>query len=268
MTLSGNLSLFTWGRFFCATILCLLVTMPGHYANAQFKFRKPPNRQLPSSLDERGGEFVWQQFLWNRAIGKFDLSGSLVYRPARDRSRSYSLSLDANWKPDSETTIVRLAGSLDNIVEQKVVIDGDRQFFLEDPGCPGSLVELTDEEQQDAIASELPVTWFDLLMPYLYWGQPEYMGPERYIGRPAHRYALYNMDSGSVIQKVVVTLDEDYAAILKSDAFDKDDKLIKRMRVAGFKQFGSEWMFSELYWENRSTRDSLRLSVKAFSLGE
>ncbi len=268
MTLSGNLSRIPWGRFFCASILGVLVLFMAQTVGAQFKFRKPPNQQIPSALDERSGEVIWQQFLWNRAIGKFNLSGSLVYRPARERSRSYSLSLEANWKPDSEITVVRVANSLDNVVEHTVVVDEDRQFFLQDTECPATLFKLSEEEQQDAIASELPITWFDLLMPYLYWGQAEYIGPERYIGRPAHRYALYNMDTNSEIRKVIITLDEDYAAILKSDAFDLNERLIKRMRVAGFKQFGSDWMFSELYWENRTTRDSIRLSVNAFSLGE
>ncbi|MEX0323380.1 MAG: hypothetical protein AB3N63_14560 [Puniceicoccaceae bacterium] len=268
MSISGNLSRTNRGRFFCVLTLGFIVLSMGPAALAQFKFRKPPNRQLPSALDERSGEFVWQQFLWNRAIGKFNLSGSLVYRPARDKSRSYSINLDANWKTDSEETAISLAGSLDDVIQRTVVVDEDRKFFLRDSDCSQCLVELTREEQQDSISDELPITWFDLLMPYLYWGQPEYLGPERYIGRPAHRYALYNLDSDAGIQKVVVTLDEDYAAILKSDSFDVDDKLVKRMRVAGFKQFASEWMFSELYWENRSTRDSLRLSVKTFSIGE
>lgn len=268
MIFNKSLSRLYRVRLFCVTILSLIILSSSSSLLAQFKFRKPPNRQTPSALDERSGEVVWQQFLWNRAIGKFALSGSLVYRPARDKSKAYSIRLDANWLSDTEETTIQIADSIDDVMQQKVVVDQDRRLFLQQEGCCEPNVELSRDQQQNPISENLPITWFDLLMPYLYWGQPEYLGPERYIGRPAHRYALYNLDSNAGIEKVVVTLDEDYAAILKSDSYDSDDKLVKRMRVAGFKQFGSDWMFSELYWEDRRTRDSLRLSVQSFSIGE
>ena len=105
-------------------------------------------------------------------------------------------------------------------------------------------------------------------MPYLGWKDVSYVGPARYLGRPAHRFALVNENPDGSLLKVIVTLDEDYAALLKADLYGTDDKLLKRIRIGGFKQFESEWMFSELFWEDRVTRESVILKVSAFLLNQ
>mgnify|MGYP006296417015 FL=1 len=62
------------------------------------------------------------------------------------------------------------------------------------------------------------------------------------------------------------SLDEDYAAILRIDVFTTPESRTARVRVGGFREFSSGWMFSSLVWENRRTRESIRLEVDGFSL--
>jgi len=137
-------------------------------------------------------------------------------------------------------------------------------------GRPAGALHRDNESQAQSVdwsASLLDgvaFTWLDLLMPYLQWEDVNYLGPDRYLGRPAHRYELLNPDGGSFPARVVVTLDEDYAAMLKVDLYDSNHRLQKRMRIGGFKKFEDNWMASELNWEDRPARSSVKLNVYSF----
>ena len=65
----------------------------------------------------------------------------------------------------------------------------------------------------------------------------------------------------------VVTLDEDYAALLKVELKDDADNRYQTIRIGGFKQLAGRWVFSELFWENRKTRDSIKLFLSDFREG-
>lgn len=236
--------------------------------DAQFKFREPPNRQDPSALGEREGDRVWEQFLRNRHIGSFQLDGVLIYRPGRAGSRIFDLQLKGTWQNGSELTRVSLKDEDGRTEVKSILLENGRASFVNgDAGEDGQgTVPASSEDLNSRIFDALPFTWSDLLMSYLNWGNAGYEGPDRYLGRPAHRFSLLNPDPDSFPSRVVVTLDEDYAALLKADFHDADNALVKRLRVAGFKQFGNDWMFSELTWSNRRERESVTLQVRDFSL--
>ncbi len=260
-----HLSRFAWGRFFYAAMMVLVLLGPATSTlNAQFKFRQPPNRQDPSALGKRDQAFVWNQFVGNRNLGPFTLAGSLVYRPASEPSRSYQFTLKADWNQQRQSSSLELVHPDGTVTETGVVISGSKAYrALPD----GSLQPLAPERLVEPIVAGLPFTWNDLLMPYLTWQDVEYEGPDRYLGRPAHRYALSNPDPEGFPARVVVTLDEDYAALLRGSLYDADGEVVKRIRVGGFRQYGDEWMFSSLYWEDRASRSSVRLSVDSFRYG-
>ena len=265
MILKNNLSRINRGRFFCHLGLGLVLLMPGS-AFAQFKFREPPNRQNPASLEEREGEFIWQQFLSNRALGKFQMKGILVHRPATAPSQSYEIEFKGDWTGGEELSSVIIRHG-DGRVEDNTILVKQGHAYLVSKEC-GSTEELpmSLEELNQSIFETLPISWSDFLMPYLNWKQVSYVGPDRYLGRPCHRFALLNEETESSPAKVVVTLDEDFAALLKADMYDNDGKRFKRLRIGGFKQFGNEWMFSELSWSDRRSRDSVKLVLDSFSM--
>jgi len=264
MRLFSNLSRVTAGRFFCAALLALIFVasfpLP---AIAQFKFRQPPNRQDPSSLQEREWNFVWQQFLHNRNFGSFSLQGRLVYRPSREASQAFGFLLRGDWSGGREASSLILTHPDGRVSQAAIIVIAGQACRIDESGQP---VPLGANELSAPLIHGLPFTWSDLLMPFIYWKDLAYQGPDRYLGRPAHQYALLNPDPEDFPARAVVTLDEDYAALLSAALYNSDGKLVKRIRVGGFKQFGGEWMFSTLYWENRSARSSVRLEVDAFSL--
>ncbi|MEX0325265.1 MAG: hypothetical protein AB3N33_04165 [Puniceicoccaceae bacterium] len=260
-----SLPLFYRGRFFCVLLLATLIAVPP--LGAQFKFREPPNRQNPDALEEREGDRVWEQFLVNRHIGSFQLEGVLVYRPGRAPSRTYKLQLSGNWQNGSELTRVALTGEDGQHEDKSVLLEGGRTFLVNDQDSRCTEPVAVESGQLDEpIFESLPFTWADLLMPFLNWDNANYEGPDRYLGRPAHRFSLLNPEPQSFPVRVVVTVDEDYAALLKADFHDGDDVRVKRLRIGGFKQFDNEWMFSELTWSNRPQRESVTLRVRSFKL--
>ena len=221
--------------------------------SAQFKFRQPPNRQDPKALSVFDEEVIWGQFLKARNLGTFTLEGTLVHRPARAASRVVQCRLSGDWSKEEQVTQITLVPDSGDVVEKEIRLplpDAD-EAILEKP-----------------LFEDLPFTWADVLMPCLQWSDVQYVGPDRYLGRPAHRFRLLNDDPDKSPAMVVVTIDEDYAALLKLDYMNANGDVTRRIRVGGFKQFSNEWMFSELYWEHRLTRESVRLEVSAFSLGQ
>jgi hypothetical protein len=223
---------------------------------AQFKFREAPNRQMPTVLDEAGAMELLDVFRGNRAMGVFVLEGELIHRPPRAASTSFGLVMRGNWQAHSEHTMVELfpAGAAEPL-SFEVIITGD----------DSSIDDLTTP-----VVDELPLRWFDLLMPWLGWEQVEYLGADRLLGRPAHRFAFSRQQQDSAGDElphtVVATIDRDFAALLKADYYDAQQNLITRLRIDGFSRFGDVWMASAITWEQRASRHSLRLSVVDFSL--
>jgi hypothetical protein len=248
------------GGLFCILILfgvCL-------HLPAQFKFREPPNRQQPDALSTEAGERVWEWFLWNREIGRFTLEGSLTYRPSGADSVEFDFQLQGDWQGACHETAVTLSGDGTQSATKAVDVCGGQAFLVDSGENESSRVLLDAAAMSRPVFEALPFTWNDLLMPYLGWGPPDYLGPVRFLGRPAHKFALLNPDRDAFPERVVVTIDEDYAALLEAELFDGDGFAGKRMRVDGFKKFGEDWMFSGLTWENRAERSSVRLKVYSF----
>lgn len=253
------------GFFYKCTSLGFLLLLPT-LAPAQFKFREPPNRRDPQTMAETDGRIVWQNFQRNRAVGTFHLDGRLVYRPLRLPSESFHLTIEGVWSGEREQTLITLRNSAGSMLRRKVVTEnGQVRLFDVSTANDDEPVTLPDDDLQQPFIDQLPFTWSDLLMDFLHWEQVEYIGPDRYLGRPAHRFALANPLPDTSPARIVVTVDEDYAALLKAEFYSPDNNLVKRMRIGGFKQFDEEWMFSELIWEMRLRRESIRLDVHSFS---
>jgi hypothetical protein len=245
-------------------LVCALTALPLS-SIAQFKFREPPNRQQPSALDDAAGQELWQWFLAGRAIGQFRIEGALTYRPAGAASVSRDLVLEGDWTRAAERTRITL-GDADNARTWRVERTQAEAPCITAPD--GTTTTLGGDDWNRAFSDDLPFSWTDLLMPYLRWNEVAYEGPDRHLGRPAHRFRLYRPDGDNFPAAVVVTLDHDFAALLKVDLLDHSGFTARRVRVGGFKKFGDDWMFSELHWEDRAARSSVTLRVYSFFITE
>ncbi len=233
--------------------------------HAQFKFREPPGRRPPAALHPDDGALVWERFQLGRAVGSFVLEGELVYRPAREPSRQLFFRMEGDWLPERERTRLILQRDDGTVSAAAVEVRGGAAFALDDDRPPeAARTPLDDAALARPLVEDLPFSRADLLMPYLHWPAPRYLGPDRHLGRPAHRFELLNPNPDGSPARVVVTLDAAHAALLRADLHEPDGRLARRVRVGGFRRFGEDWMFSELDWENRAARESMRLLVYSF----
>lgn len=257
------------GRFFIrlsfSFLICLLLAQP---ASGQFKFREAPNRQDPRPLAGEEGEAIWNAFKANRALGSFVLQGRLIHRPPRDPSRRYGLRLEGTWTEKARSTTIRLRAPDGIVTTHHLRMEGGSEektvFFRDEDTEAWERAE--SARLQEPLLPGLPFSRADLLMTYLEWEVRHYKGPDRLHGRPAHVFALHNPREHISPSRVEVWLDEDYAAILRIDIFATEKERTARIRVGGFREYSSGWMFSSLIWENRRTRDRIRLEVEDFSL--
>ena len=262
MTKFFSLSRSLPGRLFLF-FMVMAAALPSAFG--QFKFREPPNRSDPRALAPADGMNLWKQFLLNRGMGAFLLEGDLIYRPARAPSSSFSLQLQADWQPGAERTRIHIEGPPLPALERSLLVQSDGVFVIRDDHPESVPVLLPAEELTQPLWPGLPVSWNDLLLSFLKWPEVSYQGPTRVLGRPAHRFSLLNPSPDTGPASAVVILDEDFAALLQADLRAADGALLKRIRIGSFRQFGDQWMFSELFWEDRSSRDSVVLKVRDFS---
>lgn len=256
LKLSG---LFPGSLFFVFLFLSLEV-------QGQFKFRETPNRQAPSPLQWSDGQALWDQFLQTRQFAQFVIEGQLVFRPPDRASERYRFLLEADWNKDFEDSQLTLVAPTGETSFRSVRLERSVSeiYYRDSEGEDWSSVN--GEWLERTVCQGLALTWQDLLMPFLNWDTVEYVGPLRFLGRPAHRFQLNNPEVDKEPAFVRVVLDEDFASLLEVDIFSTDEKRLKHIRVAGFKQFGEAWMFSSLVWENQSDRSSVRLSVENYRL--
>lgn len=260
MTLRPQPSRFLRGGFFVLGFLLLPVLI----VEGQFKYREAPGREDPERLDPAVSTRVWDWFLENRALGAFTLEGELIHRPAAGPSLTRKFRLEGEWSGGRETTRLSLFDSEDGTTVREIVREGDTWYRQN--STTGELTRLRPDQWNRPVFEELPVTWMDLLMPYLNWTPADYLGPGRFLGRPVHEFGLRNPDPASFPARVVITLDEDYAALLKAALYDDNGFRARQMRVTGFRQFDGQWMAGGFVWEDRRARSSIRLNVYLFFL--
>lgn len=238
----------------------LLFLLPPAGASAQFKFREPPNRQDPAPLEAREGLLLWEAFRESRFAGSFTIKGELVSRPNAAPSFRAPFLLQGQWARACRETVITLGSDPGSVVQKRLEQCGSSFVLIE--GCDRTNLEAGDLRQP--LFPDVPVTFQDLVMPYLDWPEVAYLGPDRFLGRPVHRFRLASPVVDSFPASVVVTLDEDYAALLEAELFDLSGFSATRVRVGGFKEFEDGWLFSTLTWEDRRARSSIRLEVYSF----
>jgi len=228
----------------------------------QFKFREIPSRSDPQKLDLRESSEVWEAFMSQRALGRFEMRGQLTHRKPGEPSSRYELIFRGDWSDSEQACHLLLIDVSGEVLEREITLGPDGPI---DPVSP-----LPEDEapfqSTSRIFPSLPLTWFELTMPFLQWASFQYIGPERYLGRPAHAFRARNPDANASPSEVALTLDEDFAALLKVNTYDASGKRARSMRVGGFRKYGDIWMASEFIWEHRKERSSVRYEVSHFTL--
>ena len=114
-------------------------------------------------------------------------------------------------------------------------------------------------------------TPFDLLMPFTYWENTEYLSPDKVKGRPAQVYQAYpppNFPGANVkFSSIRFALDDSYNALLRVETLDANQKPLQTFQILSFKKIDDQdWIVKTIDLINEETRDKARFQVRAATL--
>ena len=131
---------------------------------------------------------------------------------------------------DGTRTIYR-GGQTEALVVQP--IHGEPRFYVRGTG------ELTGARRTEKLLGS-HFTYYDLGLPFLRWPNAKFLGEERVRGRDC--FAIESRADGDPYARVKMYIDKEYYALLRTEAFDADGDLVRRLAVTSFKKIGELWV--------------------------
>jgi hypothetical protein len=162
----------------------------------------------------------------NRARKDFSLKARLFVT----RDQVVPVDLLVRNAPDEARTIYR-AGKTELLVVQPD--HGAPRYYLKGTG------ELTGPARAGKFLGS-HFSYYDLGLPFLHWPDVKAQGADRVLGRDC--YILETKASGEPYARVKLWIDKVYSALLRAEAFDQDDRLVRRFAITSFKKIGDIWI--------------------------
>ena len=173
--------------------------------------------QAETNLDARA---LLERVVANRAMKDFALKGRL----SANRDQSVIIEVLVKNTPAETRTIYRAATNEVLIVQP---VRGETRYFL---GGAKRTARLLGSE----------FTYYDLGLPFLHWPDPKYVGEDRVRGRDCQVVEV--RAASEPYSRVKMWIDQEYFALLRAEAFDADDGLVKRFAISSFKRIGEVWI--------------------------
>ncbi|HTS17305.1 MAG TPA: outer membrane lipoprotein-sorting protein [Verrucomicrobiae bacterium] len=165
----------------------------------------------------------------------------LANRPQKDFSLKARLFVgDADPVPveilventPGETRTLYRGSNTEALIVQPV--HGEPRFYLRGVG------ELTGNQRTRSLLGS-NFTYYDLGLAFLRWPNPKLLeGEDRVRGRDC--FAIETRADGQPYARVKLWIDKEYYALLKAEAFDANDNLVRRFAVTSFKRIADVWV--------------------------
>jgi hypothetical protein len=170
---------------------------------------------------------IIERVLKNRPTKDIVLTGRLY---ATRRGEPTTFEILASVGKDEMRTIVR-AGSSEWLMIQPVA--GAARWYQKGTG------ELTGARRLERILNS-HFTVYDLAVPYLRWPQIAYLKEDRLKGANCH--VLEVRADNEPYRRVQLWVDKDSDALLRAEAYDGDDRMIKRFWITSVRKLGETWV--------------------------
>ena len=164
----------------------------------------------------------------------------LANRPTKDFSLKARLFVgDENPVPVEilvkntvgETRTLYRGGKTEVLVVQP--LHGEPKFYLRGVG------ELTGNQRTQRLLGS-NFTYYDLGLAFLHWPNVKLLEEGRVRGRDC--FAIEAKADGEPYTRVKLSIDKEYYALLRAEAFDANDNLTRRFAVTSFKKLGDIWI--------------------------
>jgi len=198
-------------RRYAIAVLAILLSFNAHADNG------PTNQNAQAIL---------ARVLANRATKDFSLKARLFV----GNEDPIFLEILAKNTTEETRTIYR-GGKTEALIVQPV--HGETRFYLRGVG------ELAGAKRTEKLLGSY-FTWYDLGLPFLHWPNAKFLGEERMRGRDC--FAIESRADDEPYSRVKMYIDKEYYALLRAEAFDANDNLVRRFAVTSFKRIGELWV--------------------------
>jgi outer membrane lipoprotein-sorting protein len=168
------------------------------------------------------------------------LDRMLANRPTKDfslKARLFVGSEDAipveilTKNTAEETRTIYRAGQTEALIVQP--LRGEPRFYLRGVG------ELTGAQRTERLLGS-QFTYYDLGLPFLRWPGAKLLDEDRVRARDC--FAIESTAEGEPYARVKMWIDKEYYALLRAEAFDAKENLVRRFAVTSFKRIGELWI--------------------------
>jgi hypothetical protein len=195
------------------TLLWLLTILPGAAA-------QPADTNISAQV-------VMERVRGNRAEKDFAFKARLFV----GRAQPSIVSILMKNTPQDTRTVYQSGTQSSLLVIQPV--RGPATYYMTNKG------ELTGPDRlQKLFGAEF--TPYDLALPFLQWERVTCLGKERRTGRDC--LLIEAKADNEPFARVKMWIDEEYAGLLRAEAFNTDDQLVKRYGITSFKRVGDVWI--------------------------
>lgn len=185
-----------------------------------------PSRAEKETVRQFDAATVMQRMLAHRGKEDFSLRARLFV------SRNETLDVEMLVRNSTnETRTLFRSGKSELLVIQPVA--GETRWFLRGTG------ELKGARlRENWLGSQF--TYYDLGTPFLRWPNPKSIGEGRVRGQDCYTVEL--TAEGQPYRRVRLAVEQRFFALLRVEAFDEKDGLVRRISITSFKRLGDLWL--------------------------
>lgn len=256
------------GLFFCFVLSPLAAQRPSSE-------RAKPGMER---IDQEEGAKRLASFRQQRLNGDYVFEFQLEHKPRRARTTRYDGIMWGTWNDQGALTRIRLFSESDSS-EGAAVKTTD--WIVQNGSEPKAWVREGEEAEFklvegdavfDPLLEGLSYSVFDLQMPFIYWDEFKYEGPEL-VGatRVAQKFLMIapedSPSSRKGIDAVRIGLDDTYNALLRIEVLGRDGEERSRFQVESFKKVGEQYIVKKITLTEYPSKDRTTFNVTDASVG-
>ena len=169
---------------------------------------------------------ILNQVLSNRPLKDFSLKGRLFV----NREDELPVEIFVRNSPNETCTIFQATNTHLLVVQP---LQGNPRLYLRGTG------ELVGTQRMGRLLGS-SFSYYDLAAPYLHWSNAVLVGEERI--RAQNCFVINSTATGEPYARVKLWIHKEYSALLRAEAYDANDNLIRRFAITSFKKIGDVWV--------------------------
>ena len=239
-----------------------------------FKPSKTPDR-----IDAFEGDARLHSFRNQRLSGDYCFQFQLIHKPRRGANVYYEGTLWGSWSATGPVSRVALQpvvreGDVQLPVPrvELIVQNGSHPAVWSRQGAEAGFARMEGAALFQPILPEVLFRPFDLQMPYVYWQDYLYEGPDR-IGRAGavQVFRMYPPEGSAAnrnwIEAVRIALDDTYNALRRAEVVGRDAEVGSIFEARSFAKVQDQWIVREVSLKDTQTKDSTTFRVKSAAVG-